>query len=262
MPGNEGIVETYERRGCVIVRNVLDADTMRDIAGHVQWHLGRSRPGTELVQFARNADDPFWYRIVSDDRLLDIAQEFLGPDIAVFASAYFAKAAGGGKPVPWHQDSDFWPLEPMTAVSIWLAVDQSVPENGAMRVIAGSHREGLIEHEAVKGSTLNAGIPDDRIDASRAEFVVLDPGDVSIHHPHTLHGSLANNSPMRRCGLVIRYIATSTRICVDDPSIARALDGEGRWPVAFRLRGGSDHDVNAYVPPPAFVPGRHYQPER
>ena len=57
--------------------------------------------------------DPFWVRLVGDQRLLDIAKLFIGPNIALFASHYIAKPPGEGQAVLWHQDAHYWPLEPM-----------------------------------------------------------------------------------------------------------------------------------------------------
>ena len=69
-------------------------------------------------------DDPFWLRVVSDDRLLDIAELFVGPNIALFNSSYFCKRASHGSPVLWHQDRSYWPID-SDVVTLWLAVDDS-----------------------------------------------------------------------------------------------------------------------------------------
>ena len=44
-------------------------------------------------------DDPFWVQLISDDRLLDIAEQFIGPNIALFTSHYISKPAFDGRPV-------------------------------------------------------------------------------------------------------------------------------------------------------------------
>ena len=100
------------------------------------------RLGTRFV-----ADDPFWIRLVSDDRLLDIAQQFIGPNIALFASHYISKPAFDGQPVLWHQDAEYWPLEPMDVVTLWLSVDDSLPENGCMRVNPKTQTMPIQEHK-------------------------------------------------------------------------------------------------------------------
>ncbi|GAA2454741.1 hypothetical protein GCM10010191_87140 [Actinomadura vinacea] len=237
----------YDSDGYAIFRDVLDAGLVQEADEHVRWlqerHPGRSGEdlSTELV-----AKDPFWVRLVSDDRLLDIAERFIGPDIALFASHYIAKPPYTGKAVLWHQDGAFWPLEPMKVVTLWLAVDRSGPENGCLRVIPGSHREGIHKVRERDGEDAVFGVESDvAVDESRAVDVILEPGDVEVHHPNIMHGSNANNSPNRRCGLTIRYIPTSTRITAEPLP----------FPSALLLRG--EPGVNEYQPRPRYVAGEH-----
>ena len=241
----------YERDGFVIFRNVLDAGLIAQVSEHVAW-LQQRHPelrgedlGHELV-----ARDPFWVRLVSDDRLLDIAEPFIGPDIALFASHYICKPPYSGRPVLWHQDGAYWPLEPMQVVTLWLAIDDSTPENGCLRVLPGSHREHLHELrerqdvDSVLGSESAADV-----DESLAVDLTLSAGDVEVHHPNIIHGSNANTSPKRRCGLTIRYIPTSTRI----------TSREQPFPSALLLRGKPG--VNVYQPRPEPTPGQDSDPK-
>jgi ectoine hydroxylase-related dioxygenase (phytanoyl-CoA dioxygenase family) len=239
----------YEREGYVVVRGVLDPELIQEASEHVTW-LVQKNPGTRPEQLHTHlmADDPFWVRLVSDDRLLDIAEKFVGPDIALFASHYISKPPFDGQPVLWHQDGSYWPLDPMQVVTLWLAVDDSTSENGCMRVMPGTHTLGLqpLQRRSDVASVLGSGIDESLLDESKAVDVILKPGDVSIHHPNLIHGSNANNSPTRRCGLTIRYIPTSTRIVSDKP-----------WPSAFLLRGQAAPGINDYRPWPMYVPGKH-----
>jgi len=234
----------YERDGFVIFRNVLDAGLIAQASEHVAW-LQQRHPelrgedlGHQLV-----ARDAFWVRLVSDDRLLDIAELFVGSDIALFASHYICKPPYSGRPVLWHQDGAYWPLEPMEVVTLWLAIDDSTPENGGLRVIPGSHREDL--HELRARDELDSVLGSEsatEVDESRAVSLTLAAGDVEVHHPRIMHGSTANSSPNQRCGLTIRYIPTSTRIT------AR----EQPYPSAFLLRGKPG--TNDYQPWPEEDP--------
>ena len=61
-------------------------------------------------------NDAFWVRLIADERLLDVAQAFIGPNIALFASHYIVKPPFDGMPVLWHQDGSYWPLDPMEVV--------------------------------------------------------------------------------------------------------------------------------------------------
>lgn len=40
----------------------------------------------------------------------------------------------------WHQDGAYWKLDPMRALTVWVAVDECATENGCLRVIPGSRR--------------------------------------------------------------------------------------------------------------------------
>ena len=242
------VLEDYERDGYVIFRNVIDKDLIQEASGHVAW-LEEQHPDVrpENLGHIYMRDDPFWVRLISDERLVDIASLFVGNDVALFASHYISKPPFSGQPVLWHQDGAYWPLDPMEVVTLWLAVDASTPENGCVKVIPGSHKKQLIglrdnkEIDNVLGSE-----SDVEVDESQAVNMELQPGDVEVHHPNILHASNANTSPGRRCGLTIRYIPTSTRITAD----------EQPYPSAFHLRG--DPGVNSYQPKPAYDPDRHY----
>lgn len=240
--------ESYDTDGYVIFRAVLDQDLMAEASEHLAWLQARHpevRP--EQLGHLYVKDDPFWLRLVGDDRLLDIAQLFIGPDIALFASHYISKPPFTGQPVLWHQDAAFWPLEPMRVVTLWLAIDHSTPENGCVRLVPGSHRGDIA---AIRANTAVENVLGEEIavevDESAAVEMVLAPGDVEVHHPNIVHGSNANTSPSRRCGLTIRYIPTSTRITAE----------EQPYPSAFLLRGGPG--VNAYQPRPRYVADRHF----
>jgi phytanoyl-CoA hydroxylase len=240
--------DQYERDGYVVVKEAISRDLARESRNHVEW-LIENNPGKRPEQLDHTliTDDPFWLRLVGDDGLLDVAEQFIGPDIALFASHYIAKPPRDGQPVLWHQDGSFWPLEPMEVVTLWLAADESTPENGCMRVIPGTHKMDLTEMQQNTGeaNVLGAEIDPDLVDESQAVDLILEPGDVSIHHPNLIHGSEANRSSKWRRGLTIRYIPTSTRIT------------QQPWEAAFLLRGEAVEGVNEYQPKPKYVEGRH-----
>lgn len=236
-----------ETDGFTIFRQVVDRDLVAEAGAHVTWLQARHpelRPenlGHWLVH-----DDPFWIRLISDGRLLDLAQLFLGPDLALFASHYICKPPGSGQPVLWHQDAAYWPLEPMRVVTLWLAVDDSTPENGCVRFIPGSHHHRVVPlRKNAEVANVLGSEADTEVDESLAVDAVLAAGDVEVHDPGIMHASYANTSSRRRCGLTIRYIPTSTKILGDEPPIC-----------AFWLRGAPG--VNAYQPLPSFDPARHF----
>ena len=238
----------YEQDGYVIVRNVLDADLIKEAQAHVDWLLKKNpelRP--EQLDHKLITHDAFWVRLVSDERLLDVAEQFLGPDLGLFASHYIAKQPHDGKAVPWHQDGSYWPLDPMEVITFWLAIDRSDEENGCMQVIPQTQSKKLMSKEQyVKQSEdqlFDIAMDRSTIDESQAVSLILNPGDISIHHPNVIHGSNANNSPRWRRGLTIRYIPTSTRITREQPH-----------PAAFIFRGRGYANGNGWNPLPSYHP--------
>ncbi len=240
------IVEQYEQDGYVIVRNVLDKALMDEARGHIDWLLKKNpnlRP--EGLGHFLMTQDAFWVRLVSDDRLLDVVEQFLGPDIGLFASHYIAKPPKTGKAVPWHQDGSYWPLEPMKVITFWLAIDRSDEENGCMKVIPGTQHDNLISRDDYvpqgDDSAFEVAMDPDTVDESKAVNFILEPGDISIHNPLITHGSNVNQSDRWRRGLTIRYIPTSTRIT-----------RKGPHPAAFIFRGEGHANGNGWNPLPKF----------
>lgn len=234
----EDISAEYERNGFAIIRNVLDANLIEEARSHVEW-LTRRYPDLRPEHFHHPLirNDAFWVRLVTDPRLVDIAEYFLGPDLACFTAHYVCKPPYDGQPVLWHQDGAYWKLEPMEALTVWLAVDESTTENGCLRMVPGSHELPIHSTE------VRTDKPNMLFSASDKELVAewvekrgivdieLAPGDVSIHHPNILHYSEGNASAERRCGLDIGYMATSTSISNDglylDPLLVRGAPVKG-----------------------------------
>jgi phytanoyl-CoA hydroxylase len=240
------LLQPYERDGLAIARQVIDQDLVEEGRAHIDWLIKRN-PDLRPEQFHNNlmTQDAFWVRLISEERLLDVVEAFIGPNIGLFASHYIAKPPFSGEAVLWHQDGSFWPLEPMDVITLWLSLDEVTPENGCMRVIPGTQHMDLqkvMPRTDVK-NVLSASMDEGLVDESSAVDVVLGPGDVSIHHPNVIHGSNPNTSDRWRRGLTIRYIPTTTRIVTKDNAI---------WPSAFLLRGEPVPGINQYIPKPAY----------
>ncbi|MBV7330441.1 phytanoyl-CoA dioxygenase family protein [Chloroflexi bacterium TSY] len=216
----------YERDGYTIYRNVLDADLIAEIQGHIAW--SREKLTVEHSgPFALH--DAFFARLVSDSRLLAIAETYVGADIGLYSSHYLIKEPEKGLPILWHQDLSYWPLEPQIVVTLYLAIDLATPENGCMRVIPGSHR--LLRDHAEsrdKPNVFGKELILSEEELSQAVDIILQPGDVEVHHPFIIHGSAANTSPHRRAALPMRYIPTSTSILGETRACTWLLQGEDR----------------------------------
>jgi hypothetical protein len=207
-------------------------------------HVARSddsgvRGRVELLECARHPD------------LLDMAEQILGPDLIVWGSQVFSKPAGDGMAVPWHQDGAYWPMRPLATVTAWIAIDPATRENGCLRVIPGSHRQGLFEHQglAANDMALSRELADGAFDPREAVDVELEPGQVSLHDALLIHGSNANPSGRRRCGYAIRYMPATSHF---DRALAptriahnQVIDFSQRpiWLVRGEDRAGNDFAI-------------------
>ncbi len=143
--------------------------------------------------------------------ILGAITRILGPDILCWTSNAFIKNAGDRSFVSWHQDATYWGLGNDRVVTAWVALTPSTPENGCMRVVPGSHRWSQMPHidKFEAGNLLTRGqeiaVP---VNEAQARDIVLEPGQMSLHHVLIAHASGPNRSTGRRVGIAFRYIAT------------------------------------------------------
>lgn len=155
----------------------------------------------------------YLYEIVMNPKIHDLVQGLLGPDFFVWASSFFIKAPRTTETVGWHQDAYYWPMHPHHTVTVWLAFDDVDEANGAMKIIPGSHRHGLLKHKrsTVTDSVLTLELETGTFREDTAVQLRLKGGEISIHDDRAVHGSPANHSDRRRAGLTIRYSGTDVK---------------------------------------------------
>jgi ectoine hydroxylase-related dioxygenase (phytanoyl-CoA dioxygenase family) len=171
------------------------------ISAHIRANPGEGVRGNEVfLEFAHDPD------------VLDRVEAVIGPDIILWGAHMFAKPPRDGKEVPWHQDGHYWPIRPLATCTVWVALDDSTRENGAMRYIAGSHKMGTFTHltDTDDRLALNQVLQPGQVDESQARDVELQAGQMSLHDVHLVHGSPPNFSDKRRAGLALRYMPATS----------------------------------------------------
>jgi len=177
---------------------------------------------------------PEVYDLLAHPRIVALVKDLLGDNVIGWGSHFFCKMPRDGKRVSWHQDASYWPLTPSKTVTVWLAIDDSDTENACMRFIPGSHLYGHLTwrlSEDDEGNVLNQSVADAERFGDPVDDV-LKAGEASIHSDLTLHGSEANDSDRRRCGLTLRYCAADVRAYMDWNAkgvVVSGVDAEGHW---------------------------------
>ena len=204
-----------EADGFLRVGPVLTDDELAEARAHVdrivaeQVRLGK-RPEYAM---AVHVLDPYFMRLACHPRFLDILECVMGPDIVLVSAHLLCKPPHDGHPVSWHQDGAFAAIEPMSLVTLYLALDDCDAGNGGMRMLPGSHRNGLARHDVIReGETTRKELGREVIDAYPSVPLELRAGECSLHLPWTIHGSDANRSDRRRAALPMRYISGASRL--------------------------------------------------
>lgn len=153
------------------------------------------------------------YDLMSHPKILAPVKDLLGEDLIAWGAHFFCKMPKDGKRVPWHQDCIYWPLTPARTATVWLAIDDTSPENANMRFIPRSHLHGPIDFNITDSAddVLNLSVDNATSFGDEPVDVALNAGQFSIHSDLLLHGSEANDSDKRRCGFTIRYAAAKVR---------------------------------------------------
>jgi non-haem Fe2+, alpha-ketoglutarate-dependent halogenase len=167
--------------------------------------------------------------------VLDAVEQVIGPNILVWGSSFFIKEARNPSYVSWHQDSTYWGLEPPDIVTAWVALSDSTHENGAMRVIPGTHKlDQAPHHDTYAADNLLSRGQEIMVDVdeSKAVELPLQAGEMSLHHVRLIHGSEPNPSATRRIGFAVRYVPTYVRQTVgtrDSATLVRGVDEYGHF---------------------------------
>jgi non-haem Fe2+, alpha-ketoglutarate-dependent halogenase len=184
--------------------------------------------------------------LVRHPAILDAVEDVLGPNLLVWSTSFFIKEAHDPAFVSWHQDATYWGLSEPDVVTAWVAFTDATVENGAMRMVPGSHGEQLAHRDTfAPHNLLSRGQEIEvAVDEGRGVDVVLRAGEMSLHHVRMVHGSPANRSDDRRIGFAIRYLPTYVR------QVAGAEDG------AMLVRGVDDchHFVAEHAPAADLTP--------
>ena len=175
---------------------------------------------------------PFVAEIARDPAVLDVVEGILGPDILIFSAEFFVKEPNTKHVVTMHQDLTYWGLGAIDGlVTAWIALSPATSASGCMDFVAGSHENAILPHEDTfaddnllsRGQEVAVEIADEDKTA-----IELRPGEMSLHHGLTIHGSGPNRSDDRRIGLVIRYIRPDMKQEIGEKDYAMMARGEDR----------------------------------
>lgn len=239
-------VEQYRRNGYLCPLPVLSAE-----------QAARYRSALEAAEAAAGGSLPGPFRhkphlvygwaqeLIREPAILDAVEGIIGPDILVWETVFFTKEPRTQDFISWHQDITYWGLDQEgDVVTAWLALSPSTPESGCMRVVPGTHKREVVPHADTFGehNMLSRGQEIAvEVDEAHAVDLVLQPGQMSLHHVKIFHGSRQNAAADRRIGFAIRFLPphVEQRAATDSATLVRGEDRYGH----FELEPAPAHDL-------------------
>ena len=188
-----------------IHQNALVRDGKTEASGPYAMHC---------IHHINNYSPEFLER-TRDPRLTDPVVDLIGPNILGLNNLYIWKPPQIGLGFPWHQDRWYFNRQYKTdkTVGTWTAIDAADLENGCLYVIPGSHKDGVLEHEDLKGSQQNEFKSARGAKDEDGIAVEVPPGSVIFFDNRLLHKSTDNHSDrFRRCSVAHYISADSERL--------------------------------------------------
>jgi len=223
-------LKQYKDEGFVSPINIFAKEKAKKIRNEIE--LIENKIPEELEKSGRyNAHliSPLLDEVTHNSKILDAVESLIGENILVCGTTLFIKNPNEKGFVSYHQDAKYIGLEPHNWVTAWVAITDSNEKNGCMRMWSGSHKDNIRDHDQKfnEGNLLTRGQTVENVPKEETTPLILEAGQMSLHHPTIVHGSELNRSNDRRIGFVIQsYIGTNVKQVLGKNSVqlARGVD--------------------------------------
>jgi len=239
---SEAQIKAYHEQGFISAIDVMSENEALSYAQRLQ--AAETHYPTDLSGVNRNNGHlcfTFLDELAYHPRVLDAVEDLLGPHFSLWGSVLFIKEPKSSHFVSWHQDATYMGITPRHFVTPWIALTHSDRHTGCMSMIPGSHHKDIQPHQDTYGADniLTRGQEVTNVDASLAVDLILKPGQMSLHHAMTIHGSQPNQSQdKRRIGFALQSFM---------PAGARQTIGHNNWSPA---RGNCTQKGHHYLARP------------
>ena len=214
---NDGLtanqLKEYNVKGYLAPINILSSEEVKKI--RVEIESVEKKWPDQINGLNRNNIhyySPIFDQIVHNSKILDVVENIVGPNILAAGTVLFLKEPENKGFISWHQDGIYQGWKPYNSITAWLAITDVNEENGCMRMWTGSHKDNFKNHKDTfdEDNLLTRGQTIENVPVKDTIPIILKPGQLSIHHPMTVHGSGLNLSKSRRIGFAIQsYIGTN-----------------------------------------------------
>lgn len=209
---NSEQVEQFHQQGYLGPFALCSPDEMTEILRRVDEQvLSGGTPFNASVHQSRHLDRRVVWELCSHPAIVERMKSLYGPDLVLWRSCFFDKQPGG-KEIPWHQDLNYWPIEPVVNITAWVALTEAVVSNSCVQLIPGSHRTVVPHIAATEGQAFAERADPAHFDAGQCVNMELKPGEFFLFTEKLLHHSEPNTSDRRRCGLAVRVTVPFVKV--------------------------------------------------
>jgi ectoine hydroxylase-related dioxygenase (phytanoyl-CoA dioxygenase family) len=216
-------VEQYENDGFLVVEDMFSPEEVAELSAvtdhfasmvtsaptHPALDIGQTEGGPYLRRVkSPHRHHPVYTAAMRKERLLDVLEDLLGPDIRLYGTKINLKLPSGtGDAIQWHQDWGFYPHTNDSLVAVGVLIDAMTEENGPLLVVPGSHKGEVFSHN-VDGRFAGA-IDFTKIShlTGKAEVITAPAGSITLHHVRAVHASGPNLSSGSRRLMFQNYAA-------------------------------------------------------
>lgn len=169
--------------------------------------------------------DPRIEAMAYEPRIIALVTHLLGAEPEMFQEMALLKPPGIGREKPWHQDHAYFNLPEGThVVGVWIALDDTYPENGCMHFLPGGHHQGAIPHFNRRDWQI---CDTEILGKDQAVAAPLRAGGCVIFDGLVPHGTPHNTTDTRRRALQFHYVAKGTPRITTEERMAM-FGSEGR----------------------------------
>jgi phytanoyl-CoA hydroxylase len=207
-PGD--LAPRYARDGFVLVEGVLTGAECATLDAEAKRILReRGGPGAS-IQVDASLGSAICRGLADDDRLLAILGALMPDGIMFLSDRIAAKSASARFGTPWHSDTRYWPGT-RPKISLWIALDDVAPDDGALVVVRGSHLQDWASRHVVTPG-VNVGefpfeLAPGQWPAEREVTCAVRRGDVIVFDDRLIHGTRPNRSGRDRYAIISVYHA-------------------------------------------------------
>jgi ectoine hydroxylase-related dioxygenase (phytanoyl-CoA dioxygenase family) len=212
-------IKRFHDEGYLGPLTAVSPEEMAVIRNHIDTVvLQKDGPNPRTRLQSRHMDSRVVCNLASHPAIIGRMRSLYGPDLVLWATNFFSKEPGGSE-IPWHQDLNYWPLEPLINISAWIAIDDVKIDNSCVQILPRSHKKSIPHITSSDGMAFGEMADPKYFDPAGLVNMELKPGEFFLFNEKTLHHSEINRSQRRRMGMSVRVTLPMVKIEQDGPPL-------------------------------------------